>query len=54
VLASSYNPHINYAIFKKLIKGERDICYSPKLTGPLPVYLALKKLEKEGLVKKAT
>ncbi len=54
VLASSYNPHINYIIFKKLIKGERDVCYSPKLTGPLPVYLALKKLEKEGLLKKAT
>jgi len=50
ILASSYNPHINYHIFKRLI--EDGACYSPKHTGPAPVYLALKKLEKEGKLKK--
>jgi hypothetical protein len=46
VLASSYNPHINYHVFKKLV--EDGACYHPKLTGPAPIYLALKKLEREG------
>lgn len=49
VLASSYNPHINYAIFKKMIQ---DAVYHPKLAGPAPIYLALKKLEAEGFLSK--
>jgi hypothetical protein len=52
ILASSYNPHINYHIFKKLIKD--GTCYHPKHTGPAPIYLALKKLEKEGKLKKVS
>ena len=52
VLASSYNPHINYEIFKALIAEEA--CYLPKFTGPAPVYLALKKLEKEGRLRQAS
>jgi hypothetical protein len=52
ILASSYNPHINYHIFKKLI--EDGACYHPKHTGPAPIYLALKKLEREGKLKKVS
>jgi hypothetical protein len=52
ILASSYNPHINYHVFKKLIKD--GACYHPKHTGPAPIYLALKKLEKEGKLKKVS
>jgi hypothetical protein len=45
-------PHINYHVFKKLIKD--GACYHPKHTGPAPIYLALKKLEKEGKLKKVS
>jgi len=52
ILASSYNPYINYHVFKKLIKD--GACYHPKHTGPAPIYLALKKLEREGKLKKVS
>lgn len=50
VPASHYNPYINYLVFSRLINN--NAVYTPKLTGPMPIYLALKKLEKERKLEK--
>ncbi len=52
-LASGYNPHINYAIFREILgkTGAKPLYYHPKLSPP--IYLALKKLEVEGLLRRA-
>lgn len=52
VLLSSYNPHINYKALKHALEQAltpgQQVIWHPKLSGPMPVYLALKKLEAEG------
>jgi len=46
ILVSSYNPLINYEILSRTI-GDEKAYYHPKLTGPMAIYLALKKVEKK-------
>lgn len=45
ILVSAYNPSITYHILKK--KLPQDFKFEPKLTGPMPIYLALKKLSRQ-------
>ncbi|WP_053240453.1 hypothetical protein [Pyrobaculum islandicum] len=54
-LVSRDNPYISYLSLRKALeeRGGQDHCYYiPKLSGTGAIYLALKKLEREGLLKK--
>ncbi|MEM3996975.1 MAG: hypothetical protein QXP31_07940 [Pyrobaculum sp.] len=51
ILISSYNPHINYKVLRHKLRVEGCCLWHPKLSGPMPVYLALKKLEVEGILR---
>lgn len=43
ILVSAYNPEVTYIILEKRI--QEDFEFRPKLTGPMPIYLALKKVK---------